>query len=100
VFNGTPTSFGLPPHWREVVEIPNERKGGNIPMTPLLKAGNKPTNSEDLLQTVSDSLSKLEHYLSALSRMHFDDDLPSDEFNAIMCGLHLQVHEICQQIKA
>lgn len=100
MFNGTPTSFGLPPHWREVVEIPNERKGGNIPMTPLLKAGNKPTNSEDLLQTVSDSLSKLEHYLSALSRMHFDDDLPSDEFNAIMCGLHLQVHEICQQIKA
>ncbi|AZC09142.1 hypothetical protein DKE47_003065 [Acinetobacter nosocomialis] len=69
-------------------------------MTPLLKAGTKPVNPEDLLQTVSDSLSKLEHCLSALSRMHFDDDLPSDEFNAIMCGLHLQVHEICQQIKS
>ncbi|OTL47419.1 hypothetical protein B9Y01_18365 [Acinetobacter baumannii] len=49
---------------------------------------------------VTKVLSKLESYLSALSRMHFDDDLPSDEFNAIMCGLHLQVHEICQQIKA
>ncbi|EHU1307125.1 hypothetical protein QDT04_15060 [Acinetobacter baumannii] len=69
-------------------------------MTPILKAGNKPTNAEDKLETIGDSLSKLEHYLSALSRMHYDDDLPSDEFNAIMCGLHLQVHEICQQIKA
>lgn len=95
-----PTSLGLSPYWHGVVEIPNERKGGNIPMTPLLKAGNKPDSPEDLLQTVSDSLSKIEHYLSALSRMYFDDDLPSDEFNAIMCGLHLQVHEICEQIKA
>ncbi|WP_238516719.1 hypothetical protein [Acinetobacter pittii] len=69
-------------------------------MTPLLKAGNKPINAEDKLETIGDSLSKLEHYLSALSRMHFDDGLPSDEFNAIICGLHLQVHEICQQIKA
>lgn len=69
-------------------------------MTPLLKASNKPTNPEDLLQTVSDSLSKLEYYLSALSRMYFDDDLPIDEFNAIMCGLHLQVSKFCQQINA
>lgn len=69
-------------------------------MTPILKAGNKPTSAEDKVETIGDSLSKLESYLSALSRMHFDDDLPSDEFNAIMCGLHLQVHEICQQIKA
>lgn len=69
-------------------------------MTPILKAGNKPTSAEDKLETIGDSLSKLESYLSALSRMHFDDDLPSYEFNAIMCGLHLQVHEICQQVKA
>lgn len=58
-------------------------------MTPILKVGNKPTNAEDKLETIGDSLFKLEHYLSALSRMHFDDDLPSDEFNAIMCGLLL-----------
>lgn len=73
---------------------------GRTNMTPILKAGNKPTGTEDKLESIGDSLSKLEHYLSALSRMHFDDDLPSDEFNAIMCGLHLQVHEICEQVKA
>lgn len=99
VFHGRPTPFGLPPQFGRWDGIENQTQV-NRTMTPLLKSGNNPVSPEDLLQTVSDSLSKLEHYLSALSRMHFDNDLTSDEFNAIMCGLHLQVHEICQQIKA
>lgn len=68
-------------------------------MIPLLKAGNTPNSPEELLENVADSVQKLELNIAALSRVHYDDGLPSSEFNAIMCGLHLQVHEIYQQLK-
>ena len=67
-------------------------------MIPHLKVGNPPADLEDLLETVGDSIEKLELFISAMSRMHYDDGIPSDEFNAIMCSLHLQVHEIQQQL--
>ncbi|MCF0262981.1 hypothetical protein KW868_00640 [Acinetobacter guillouiae] len=68
-------------------------------MIPLLKAGNTPNSSGELLENVADSVQKLEINIATLSRVHYDDGLPSSEFNAIMCGLHLQVHEIYQQLK-
>ncbi|MFW2077480.1 hypothetical protein ACG94X_07085 [Acinetobacter sp. ULE_I010] len=69
-------------------------------MIPLLKAStNKPRTSEDLLENISDSLQRLEQHIAAMTRMSFDDGLPSDQFNAIMCGLHLQIYEITSEIK-
>lgn len=68
-------------------------------MTPLLRMpDNLPRTPEDLLENITDSIQKLELHISAMSRMHFDDALTSDEFNAIMCSLHLQLHEITQQL--
>lgn len=67
-------------------------------MIPHLKAGNTPKDAEELLENITDSIEKLELHISAMTRMHYDDGIPSDEFNAIMCGLHLQVHEIRQQL--
>ncbi|KAA8733910.1 hypothetical protein F4V57_07625 [Acinetobacter qingfengensis] len=67
-------------------------------MIPLLKAGNPLRTAEDRLENVQDQLNRLEQYISALSRMHYDDGLPSEEFNAIINGLHLQVYEISQQV--
>ncbi|OUY08691.1 hypothetical protein CAP51_03505 [Acinetobacter populi] len=67
-------------------------------MIPLLKAGNSLRTAEDKLESVQDQLNRLEQYISALSRMYYDDGLPSEEFNAIINGLHLQVYEICNQI--
>ena len=69
-------------------------------MIPQLKAGNAPKEAEELLENISDSIEKLELHISAMTRMHYDDGIPSDEFNAIMCSLHLQVHEIQQQLVA
>ncbi|MBJ9370544.1 MULTISPECIES: hypothetical protein [Acinetobacter] len=68
-------------------------------MIPLLKQGNVPKNTEDLLENVTDSIEKLGLHISAMTRMDYDDGIPSDEFNAIMCGLHLQIYEIYQQIE-
>lgn len=68
-------------------------------MIPLLKTGNRPQTAEDTLENVSTSLQQLELLISAYTRFHSDDDIPSDEFNAIMNGLHLQVYELCQEIK-
>lgn len=67
-------------------------------MIPLLKAGNPVSCAEQKLENIADSIEKLELFLSAMSRIHYDDHLPSDEFNAIMCSLHLQVYEIRQQL--
>lgn len=69
-------------------------------MIPLLKAAtNKPRTPQDLLENVSDSLQRLKQHIAAMTRMSFDDGLSSDQFNAIMCGLHLQIHEITSEIK-
>lgn len=69
-------------------------------MIPLLKASsNTPRTTEDLLENVTDSIQRLEQHIAAMTRMHFDDGLPSDQFNAIMCSLHLQIHEITSEIK-
>lgn len=68
-------------------------------MIPLLKQGNVPNNTEDLLENVTDSIEKLGLHISAMTRMDYDDGIPSDEFNAIMFGLHLQIYEIYQQIE-
>lgn len=67
-------------------------------MIPHLKAGNAPKDAEELLDNITDSIEKLELHISSMTRMHYDDGIPSDEFNAIMCSLHLQVHEIRQQL--
>ena len=69
-------------------------------MIPQLKVGNVPKDAEELLENITDSIEKLELHISAMTRMHYDDGIPSDEFNAIMCSLHLQVHEIQQQLAA
>lgn len=58
-------------------------------MIPLLKQGNAPKNTDDLLENVTDSIEKLGLHISAMTKMDYDDGIPSDEFNAIMCGLHL-----------
>lgn len=66
-------------------------------MIPLLKVANTPRTAEDKLENVSMLMSYLELYVSALSRMSYDE-MPSDEFNAIINHLHMQVHEINKQI--
>lgn len=69
-------------------------------MIPLLKAAtNKPLTPQDLLENVTDSLQRLEQHIAAMTSMSFDNGLPSDQFNAIMCGLHLQIYEITSEIK-
>lgn len=67
-------------------------------MIPDLKQGNPPKDAEELLENITDSIQKLELNITAMARMYFDDGLPSNEFNALMCSLHLQVHEISKQI--
>lgn len=65
-------------------------------MIPFLKQGNAPKNTEDLLDNVTDSIEKLGLHISAMTTMDYDDGIPSNELNAIMCGLHLQICKIYQ----
>lgn len=58
-------------------------------MIPDPKPGNFPKDVEELLENITDSIQKLEMSISAMVRMYFDDGLPSNEFNALMCVLHL-----------
>lgn len=51
-----------------------------------------PKNTEELLENVIDSIEKLGLYISAMTTMDCDDGIPSNELNAIMCGLHLQIY--------
>lgn len=69
-------------------------------MIPLLKQDNVPKNTEELFENVTDSIEKLGLHISAVTRMDYDDGITSDEFNAIMCSIHLQVYEIRQQLAA
>lgn len=66
-------------------------------MQQLLKTTQPIRTAEDRLEHAQQLVNHLELYVSALSRMSYDN-MPSEEFNALMNTLHLQVHELSQHV--